>query len=110
MAVRTVIVVGVVLVGATMAWACPNCAEALPGSRGAGADAASPAGVADGFYWSILFMLAVPYTLAGVGAWWLWRTTKRSASGRAGLGGDGSGTHGVEVDAGRLGKPQTAGG
>jgi hypothetical protein len=68
-----------------LASACPNCAEAMPGSRNASAigDDASLAssggggGLADGFYYSILFMLAVPYLLAGAGGYAIYRAVKR---------------------------------
>lgn len=67
------------------AYACPNCAEAMPGSNspdgaaGAGGNAGGGGGggLADGFYWSILFMLAVPYTLAGIGGYAIYRALKK---------------------------------
>lgn len=74
------------------ATACPNCAEAMPGSNtppaatGAepgvaatdapDADAPRQAGLADGFYWSILLMLAVPYTLVGGIGYGIYRATR----------------------------------
>jgi hypothetical protein len=51
--------------------ACPNCKEAV---------AAQPhevARAADGYNWSVLFMLAMPFTLFGTGAWMVARAVKR---------------------------------
>lgn len=69
-------------IGVCAAHACPNCTASMPGTKNpdatAGAAAQPPkAGLADGFYYSILLMLAIPYTLAGVGGYALYRTIKR---------------------------------
>ena len=51
--------------------ACPNCKEAV---------AAQPAEVAsmkNGYNWSVLFMLAMPFTLFGTGAFMVSRAVKR---------------------------------
>ena len=51
--------------------ACPNCKEAV---------AAQPAEVAsmkNGYNWSVLFMLAMPFTLLGTGAFMVSRAVKR---------------------------------
>lgn len=59
------------------AGACPTCAENLPSAADAEANRAAglpdnPSGasspqLAEGFYYSILFMLAIPYTLVTAG-------------------------------------------
>jgi hypothetical protein len=43
---------------ATEAWACPNCREAL-------ADSPQGRGLAAGFYYSILFMMSMPFLILG---------------------------------------------
>jgi hypothetical protein len=51
--------------------ACPNCKEAV---------AAQPSEVAsmkNGYNWSVLFMLAMPFTLLGTGAFMVARAVKR---------------------------------
>lgn len=61
-----------VLVIAGGAWACPNCAEAIAN------DAASEgAHTRDGFFWSILLMIAMPFLLLSTGAAMLVRAVKR---------------------------------
>ncbi len=80
------------------AQACPNCSaavadtDAFDWNSGAGADgeaaAARPA-LAAGFNYSIVFMLAVPYTLAaGFGGAFYWHMKKRSAALLAAVSGD----------------------
>ena len=46
-------------------WACPLCKEALTG------------GMAKGFYWSILLMLAVPMVVVATIVGALWRAGKK---------------------------------
>lgn len=68
------IAAAVTLAATLSARACPMCVEQLPSETNAAAppaaDAASPASggaspqLAEGFYYSILLMLAVPYALA----------------------------------------------
>ena len=56
---------------ATDAAACPNCKEAV---------AAQPSEVArmkDGYNWSVLFMMAMPFTLLGTGTLMVARAVKR---------------------------------
>jgi hypothetical protein len=53
--------------------ACPNCKEAV---------AAQPEDVAsmkDGYNWSVLFMLAMPFTLLGTGMFMVARAVKRGS-------------------------------
>jgi hypothetical protein len=53
------------------AMACPNCKEAvsLQGSEVANA--------ASGYNWSVIFMLAVPFSMMGTGAFMVRRAVKR---------------------------------
>ncbi len=45
--------------------ACPMCSESVPeGDSAAGTDN-GPSNTAKGYFWSILFMMAAPFTLAG---------------------------------------------
>lgn len=51
--------------------ACPNCREAV-------ANQAGDAGLqANGFAWSILFMMAMPFTLLGAGSLMIVRAVRR---------------------------------
>lgn len=81
-----ILLLAVTLLVPAAAQACPNCAASMPGTKNPGsdaapanADAAPKSGLADGFYYSILLMLAVPYTLAGVGGYAIYRAMKRRA-------------------------------
>jgi uncharacterized protein YceK len=58
---------------ATMAVACPNCKEAVAAQPGEGSTAA------DGYNWSILFMLAVPFSMLGAGTVLVRRAVKQGA-------------------------------
>jgi hypothetical protein len=51
--------------------ACPNCKEAVVASEG------QVASMASGYNWSVLFMLAVPFSLLGTGALAVHRAVKR---------------------------------
>jgi heme/copper-type cytochrome/quinol oxidase subunit 2 len=67
------VAVVVVLQGATSARACPNCKEAVSLQT---EDAAS---LSDGYNWSVMFMLVVPFSMMGTGAFVLHRAAKRGA-------------------------------
>jgi hypothetical protein len=58
---------------AVPARACPNCKEAVS------AQPHELAGMADGYNWSVLMMLAVPFTLAGTGTLMVVRAAKRGS-------------------------------
>ncbi len=58
---------------APKAGACPNCKEAVSLQSG---DAASQA---DGYNWSVMFMLVVPFSMMGTGAFAIHRAVKRGA-------------------------------
>ncbi len=51
--------------------ACPTCKDQL---------AAGEAGLARGFYWSILFMLGMPASILGAWAIAIWRLCRRRSS------------------------------
>jgi len=53
------VAIGLVLALSTTAWACPGCKEALSSGDGQGGDLVS------GFFWSILFMLSMPFLIFG---------------------------------------------
>ena len=62
---------GICLALASSAQACPNCKEAVASQGG---DAAR---LANGYSWSILLMMAMPFTLLGTGAFMVSRVVKR---------------------------------
>jgi hypothetical protein len=51
--------------------ACPNCKEAVS------AQPADVARMADGYNWSIVFMIAVPFSLLGTGAFMVRRAAQQ---------------------------------
>ncbi len=55
------------------ALACPNCKEAVA------AQPADVAATAQGYSWSILLMMSMPFTLFGTGAFMVARAVKRGA-------------------------------
>jgi hypothetical protein len=56
---------------ASDAFACPNCKEAVSASTSEMANTSS------GYNWSVLFMLAVPFSLFGTGAFMIRRATRK---------------------------------
>ncbi|HEY7863688.1 MAG TPA: hypothetical protein VIE39_08510 [Thermoanaerobaculia bacterium] len=54
--------------------ACPLCKDALDNTAG------GSAGLGRGFYWSILLMIAVPWTAVGTVGYLIWRKRRRTAS------------------------------
>jgi hypothetical protein len=55
---------------AATASACPNCKEAVT------LDAGEVANMSSGYNWSVVFMLAVPFSMLGTGAFMLRRAVK----------------------------------
>jgi hypothetical protein len=55
------------------AWACPNCKEAVSLQEG------EEANLADGYNWSVVFMLVVPFSMMGTGAFVIHRAVKRGS-------------------------------
>jgi hypothetical protein len=70
---RTALIAGLLLcvtTGNRLA-ACPNCKEAVSASEG------EVSSMSSGYNWSVLFMLAVPFSLLGTGALAVQRAVKR---------------------------------
>jgi hypothetical protein len=59
--------------GAGVANACPNCKEAIA------AQPADGARLKEGYFYSILMMVGMPFTLLGTGAFFVVRAVKRGA-------------------------------
>ena len=75
---RTVIIGSIVatlilLQGAGTSRACPNCKEAV--SLGSG----EATNLASGYNWSVLFMIAVPFSMMGTGALAIRRAARRGS-------------------------------
>jgi hypothetical protein len=68
----TLVLLGL-LPGTSSVQACPNCKEAVSLQSG---DAASQA---DGYNWSVMFMLVVPFSMMGTGAFMVHRAVKRGS-------------------------------
>ena len=62
---------GLTLAGACAASACPNCKEAVANQSNEQAD------VASGYNYSVMFMVSVPFTLLGTGAFAVVRAARR---------------------------------
>jgi hypothetical protein len=56
-----------------IARACPNCKEAVSLQSGEASN------VASGYNWSVLFMIAVPFSMMGTGALAIRRAVKRGS-------------------------------
>ena len=80
-AIRFSLMVAVVLCFAGVATACPTCKDSL------GNDPA-PAGMINGYFWSILFMMSMPFVIFfGLGGYFYWEIcrARRARAGEAGL-------------------------
>jgi hypothetical protein len=66
------------LVAAADAFGCPNCKDAV--------DTSDPDGLnlARGYFYSILLMLAMPFTLVGTFGCYVWREMRRQERARSG--------------------------
>lgn len=62
-----------VLCASTVVWACPNCRDAL-------ADSPQGQGLATGFYYSILFMMSMPFIVLGTLVSVAYRSVQRAKS------------------------------
>ena len=69
---------GVVAFAAGDAFGCPNCKDAV--------DTSDPDGLnmARGYFYSILLMLAMPFTLVGTFGCYVWREMRRQERARGG--------------------------
>jgi len=70
--------VAIVACVASDALGCPNCKDAVNTSDPDGLN------LARGYFYSILFMLAMPFTLAGSFAAYVWREVRRQKAREAG--------------------------
>jgi hypothetical protein len=69
-AVLTLLAVAFVLLAADAAWACPTCKDNL-------AHNPATAGLARGFYYSILLMVSMPFVIfGGLSAYFYWLVRK----------------------------------
>jgi hypothetical protein len=66
-----VCLVAVVMLGSGDAFGCPNCKDAVNTSDPEGLN------IARGYFYSILLMLAMPFTLAGSFGAYVWREMRR---------------------------------
>ncbi len=80
-----VIAAGVLL--AADAWGCPNCKDAVNTSDPDGLN------IARGYFYSILLMLAMPFTLVGTFGAYVWREMRRQRAREAAAAGDESPRH-----------------
>lgn len=63
--------IGLVAILHSAAWACPTCKDSIAQSD------PSQSAVARGYYWSILFMMAMPFTLlSALGGYFYWEIRK----------------------------------
>jgi hypothetical protein len=60
-----------VLSSAAPAWACPNCKEAVS------LQPADASRMAEGYNWSVMFMLVVPFSMIGTGAMLVHRAARK---------------------------------
>lgn len=61
----------ILVTSGTQASACPNCKEAVSASEG------QVASMSSGYNWSVVFMLTVPFSMLGTGAFMVRRAVKR---------------------------------
>jgi hypothetical protein len=59
--------------GENRAWACPNCKEAVS------LQTEDVASMSSGYNWSVIFMLTVPFTMIGTGAFLVQRAARRGS-------------------------------
>jgi hypothetical protein len=70
---RILVALAVMVQGERCARACPNCKEAVT------LQSDEAAGLAGGYNWSVMFMLVVPFSMLGTGAFVVRRAVKRGA-------------------------------
>ena len=56
---------------ASPAWACPNCKEAVS------LQPAEASRMSDGYNWSVMFMLVVPFSMIGTGGMLVHRAARK---------------------------------
>lgn len=67
---HAVLLVAVLLTTSAVAWACPGCKEALASSDGGD--------LVGGFFWSILFMMGMPFAIFGTFAGSMYFAVRRA--------------------------------
>ena len=73
-----VVALAVVLLTGAVAWACPGCRDALASNDG------GPQGdTVSGYFWSILFMMGMPFAIFGTFAGCMYRTVRRAQKSQA---------------------------
>lgn len=73
-ALLPILVLALLLLWAGDASACPNCKEAVANQQGGNA-----AGLRNGFFWSILLMIAMPFTMLSLGVVTVTRAVRRGS-------------------------------
>jgi hypothetical protein len=73
--VAVAVILAIVLAGE--AWGCPNCKDGIAATDPEGLN------IARGYFYSILLMLAMPFTLVGSFGAYVWREMRRQK--RAGM-------------------------
>jgi len=74
---RMLMLLTLMVLAASAAQACPSCKEALGSSDAAQGD------VVGAYFWSILFMLTMPFTLISCFSFTMWRAVKRANAEKA---------------------------
>ena len=59
-----------------LAWACPNCKEALANDAQQGGD------LVQGFFWSILFMMSMPFAILGTFSGYMYYEVRKARGSR----------------------------
>jgi hypothetical protein len=77
-------ILAILLLLACGAWAqaCPNCRDAMAGDH-------TQAGLVRGFFWSILFMLSMPFLIfGGLSSYFYWEVCRARRAARAAAAGE----------------------
>ena len=65
----------------TVAWSCPNCKDTL-------ANDPAQAGLVRGFFWSIMFMVSMPFLVfGGISAYFYWEIRRARLASQAAIAG-----------------------
>lgn len=73
------LVTAVICTAADAALGCPSCKEALAGSEG---DQAAGGDIIAGYFWSILFMMSMPFTILGCFSGYMYLEVRRARAAR----------------------------
>jgi len=77
----TILAVLLLVLQTSVADACPGCKQALANADG------EQANMVNGYFWSILFMLSMPFTLLGAFSGAMYLAVRKARNDRAGQGG-----------------------